>query len=140
MRKLDLAGTRHSKRRRPACPILLRSASRPGAAQVQPTGADAHTHPEPTTTMLQNARSGAARGGHADERTATQIGGSMCGPLRRVATLRDRWRSPAQLVQGVRGQSALATVPNAGSLRRPTGKGRRALRDGPGGSARSGPR
>jgi hypothetical protein len=41
----------------------------------------------------------------------------------------------------VRGQSTPVTVPagNAGSLRRATAKGRRALRDGPGGSARSGP-
>jgi hypothetical protein len=40
-----------------------------------------------------------------------QNGGSSVRPLRRVATLRDRSRSPAWLVQDRPGQSASATVP-----------------------------
>jgi len=36
---------------------------------------------------------------------------SMCAPSRGVATLRDRWRSPARLAQGRPGQSTPVTVP-----------------------------
>jgi hypothetical protein len=55
---------------------------------------------------------------------AAHSGGSMCGPLRRVATLRDRWRSPTRLAQVVRGQSAWRRYlrGNAGSLRRLPGR------------------
>jgi hypothetical protein len=48
----------------------------------------------------------------------------MCEPFRKVATLRDRWRSPARLVQGVRGNRRRHRYlrGNAGSLRRLLGR------------------
>jgi hypothetical protein len=57
----------------------------------------------------------------------------MCGPLRRAATLRDRWRSPARLVQVVRGNRRRRRYlrANAGSLRRPLGRGAERFGMGP---------
>ena len=48
----------------------------------------------------------------------------MCGPLRRAATLRDRWRSPTRLVQVVQGNRRRRWYlrGNAGSLRRLLGR------------------
>ena len=73
--------------------------------------------------------------------TSAPNGGSMCGPSRRVATLRDRWRSPAQLAQGCSGAIGAGdgTYGVTRATAEATGKGCRALRDGPGGSAQSGP-
>ena len=53
-------------------------------------------------------------------RQTMQNGGSMCGPLRRVAALRDRWRPPVRLVQGPSGaigRRRRYLRGNAGSLR-----------------------
>jgi PhnB protein len=52
----------------------------------RPAAAD-RRHAPPVTA--QNAEFGAATPSMADDRSATHIGGSMCGLLRRVATLRD---------------------------------------------------
>ena len=55
---------------------------------------------------------------------ARRTAGSSVRPLRRVTTLRDRWRSPTRLAQVVRGQSAWRRYlrGNAGSLRRLPGR------------------
>jgi hypothetical protein len=65
----------------------------------------------------------------------------MCGLSQGVTTLRDRWRSPARLTQGRPGaiDAGDGTRKVMRAAAGATGKGRRALRDGPGGSARSGP-
>lgn len=62
------------------------------------------------TILMQNALIWTAADVPDLELAAAQIG-SMCGPHERVATLRDRWRSPARLTQGRPGQSTPVTVP-----------------------------
>jgi hypothetical protein len=47
----------------------------------------------------QNVRSGAAQIAAQSHSNWRHNGGSMCGPSRGVATLRDRWRPPARLAQ-----------------------------------------
>ncbi len=57
----------------------------------------------------------------------------MCGPLRRVATPRDRWRFPARLVQGVRRNRRWRRYVR-GVMRQPaevTGKGAERFGTGP---------
>jgi hypothetical protein len=60
----------------------------------------------------QNSQISAARPGRLDDPLADQNGGSSVRPLRRMATLRDRWCSPARLVRGVQGQSEPTTTPS----------------------------
>jgi hypothetical protein len=49
----------------------------------------------PAPPSVQNDHFRAPSAGSAGSAPAVHSGGSMCGPSRGVATLRDRWRSPA---------------------------------------------
>ena len=70
-----------------------------------------------------------------------QVGRFYMRPSRRVATLRDRWHSPAWLVQGHPGPIGAddGNCERCEQRAEATGKRGRALRDGHGGSARSEP-
>jgi hypothetical protein len=98
----------------------------------------AASSPKMTQPRQQKIPFGTARMSVTADRETRHIGGSSVRPLRRVVTLRDRWCYPARLVRGVQGAIGADDTSGVMQAVEATGKVRRALRNGSGGSARSG--